>query len=165
VLGKLRTDFVKNYKNIFMDITRALDTDNLETAHILTHTLKGLAGLINENDLAQTAGQLEGVLSDGKTPTSEQLSALEKELSRVFESIGKPETAFFPGYTSFDKDKAKMIFDDLYPLLQAQQVVGKDFLGELRVLPEVAVLVQQIEDFDFNQAIKTLDTLKKIFDM
>jgi len=165
VFGKLRTDFVKNHKNTFSDITQAIDAGDLETAHILMHTLKGLARLIKESELAQTAERLEGVLADRKTPTSEQLSALEDELAEVFESIGKPETALFPGYMSFDKDNAKAIFDNLYPMLKSQQIADNSYIEQLRTMPEMAVLLQQIEDFDFKQALKTLDTLKKIFDI
>ena len=165
VFGKLRTDFVKNHKNIFIDITRALDAGEIETAHILTHTLKGLAGLINESGLMQAAGHLEDLLADGQTPADEQLSALEKELSQVLESIGKPDAPVFPGHMILDKDKAKMIFDNLYPLLVAHNADSMNLLDELRVMPEMAVLVQLIEDFDFKQALKTIDTLKKILNV
>jgi len=165
VFGKLRTDFVKNHKNTLNDIKHALNTNEIETAHILTHTLKGLAGLINEGNLAQTAAQIENLLAEGKTPTSEQLSCLENELSQVFESIGKPESALFPGYMNFDKDKARLIFDELYPLLDSHDSASMNLLGALREMPEMAVLAQQIEDFDFIQALKTLNTLKKILEI
>ncbi|MCL2203064.1 MAG: ATP-binding protein [Defluviitaleaceae bacterium] len=162
VLGKLRMDFAKIHKNAFIDITHAIDAGDMETAHIVAHTLKSLAELINEHDLAQTARSIEGVLADKKAPTDEQLSVLERELSQVLERIGTPGPAVFPGHMIFDKDKAKMIFDALYPLLASHQTASTDFLDELRAMPEMAVLAQQIEDFDFKQAMKTLDTLKKI---
>jgi len=164
VLGKLRTDFYKSHKNTFHDITHALNSGDTETAHIMAHTLKGLAGMINENSLAQSAARLEQVLADGKTPASEQLSGLEKELSHVFENIGKPEATVFPGYETFDKNKARELFDELYPLLESHNANCMNFLDELRVMPEMAVLVHLIDDFEFEQAVKTIDTLRKILD-
>ena len=162
MLGKLQIDFIKNHKNIFLDITQALAADNSEAAHMTAHTLKSLAGLINENDLVRLAEQIEITLADKKVPTPAQLSDLENELTRVFERIGTPEATLFPGYMAFDKQEATRIFDKLEPLLVSHQTVGDDFINTLRSLPEMAVLTQQIEDFDFEQAMKTLHTLKKV---
>jgi len=165
VLGKLRADFHKSHKNTFRDITQALGSGDTETAHIMAHTLKGLAGMINENSLSHAAARLEHILAGGKTPSSEQLAVLERELSGVFESIGKSEAAVFPGHINFDKNKAKALFDKLYPLLQSHNSDSMNFLDELRVMPEMAVLVHLIDDFEFEQAVKTIDTLRKILDV
>jgi len=162
VLGHLRTDFVKNHKNAFTEITRALEAGDVETAQILAHTLKGLAGLINESLLAQTAAHIENLLAHGKIPSSGELSDLEQELSQVLESIGKPESVMFPG---LDNDKAKMIFDKLYPSLEINNADCLKAVAELRKMPEMAVLARQIEDFEFEQAVKTIDTLRKILEL
>jgi len=158
----LRTDFVKNHKNAFTEITRALEAGDVETAQILAHTLKGLAGLINESLLAQTAAHIENLLAHGKIPSSGELSDLEQELSQVLESIGKPESVMFPG---LDNDKAKMIFDKLYPSLEINNADCLKAVAELRKMPEMAVLARQIEDFEFEQAVKTIDTLRKILEL
>jgi len=165
VFGKLRTDFYKSHKNTFYDINQALNAGDTETAHILAHTLKGLAGMINESSLAQAASRLERVLAEGKTPANEQLDALEKELLLVFESIGKPEATVFPGYKTFDKNRAIALFDELYPLLKAQNSDSMNLLDELRLMPEMAILVHHIENFEFEQALKTLGTLRKILEV
>jgi len=162
VLGHLRTDFVKNHKNAFAEIAHALDAKDIETAQILAHTLKGLAGLIHESLLAQTAAHIESLLAQGKTPSGEDLSDLEQQLSQVIEGIGKPAAVIFPG---LDNDRAKMIFDRLYPSLETNNADCLKAVDELRKMPEMAVLARQIEDFEFEQAVKTVDTMRKILDI
>ncbi|MCL2398752.1 MAG: response regulator [Defluviitaleaceae bacterium] len=162
LVEKLRTDFAKNQKNIALDITQALNTGDTQTAHRLAHTLKGLAGLIKEDQLEQAAKDVENLLADGKMPENNHLREIEHELARVLESIGKPEIELFSNYKELDKDKAMALFDKLYPLLKSSNANCLSLLDELRTIPETAILIRQIEDFDFAIALKTLDTLRSI---
>jgi HPt (histidine-containing phosphotransfer) domain-containing protein len=162
VLGHLRTDFVKNHKNSFDDITAALASGDAETAQILAHTLKGLAGLIHENDLAQSAAQVEKVLAAGKTPSTEELTTLSNDLAQVIEAVGKPEATKFLG---LDTEEAKEVFDKLAPLLELNNATSLKMVEQIRTMPEMAVLARQIEDFEFEQALCTLGTLRKILEV
>jgi len=163
LIKTLRIDFAKSHKNTFNDFCEALrDSDN-KKAHLLVHTIKGAAGLIEEDILVKTAAHLEIALAEGRTPTSEQLSALENEISRVVESIGKPEEEDFSGDKVLDTDKVQILFDKLSPLLKSRNAESLSLTDELRTIPETAVLVKQIENFDFDLALKTMDTLNEIF--
>ena len=158
LVDKLQVDFARSHKNTLENISGAINSGDIETAHRLAHTLKGSAGLIHESALAELAGQIEPLLADGKAPDSGQLSALENELARVLKSIGNPEQAAFPSV--LDKDKIKAVFEKIEPLLTSGNVESLNLLGELRMIPETAVLVRQIEEFEFDIALKNLSTLK-----
>jgi len=64
LIEKLRIDFAKNHKSTCTNIREALYYGDMKTAHRLAHSLKGLAGLIHESGLSQTAERVEQVLKD-----------------------------------------------------------------------------------------------------
>ena len=167
VLEKLRADFARGQKNVFLDICNALNAGDNKTAHLLAHTLKGLAGLINEETLANNAAVVERLLDVGETPTVEQFNDLEVELTKVLDSIGKPkgtmQSISFPSSENFDRAGAIILLDKLAPLLEAHSVDCFDYLDELRNVPEAAILCRQIKEFDFQTALKNVTALRAIF--
>jgi len=164
VVEKLRWEFVRSQKNVFGNISQALNAGDLKTAHRLAHSLKGLAALINENALAKAAGNVEQLLAAGEMPTN-HLDALESELARVIGSIDVPNTPLFPIHRSFDKAKATVLFDKLYSMLASDSVECFSLLDELRAIPETGVLVRQIEEYDFADALQTMGTLREILEV
>ena len=164
VAEKLRWEFARSQKNVSADINQALNAGDIKTAHRLAHSLKGLAGLINESALAKAASNVEQQLAAGETPTS-HLDALESELSRVLGNINVPNTSQLPAYTAFDKPKATILFDRLYSMLASDSVECFSLLDELRAIPETGVLVRQIEEYDFDDALQTLGTLRDILEV
>ena len=161
-LGKLRLDFAKSHRHTFDDIRDALDRDQVQTAHRLVHNIKGLAGLIAEDALADIAAQIEQLLATGHTYP--HLGELEAEMERVLESIDIPEADDGPA-PDLDAARATAIFDELTPLLMARNLEALDLLDELRRIPESAVLVSQIEQYEFVLAAKTLENLRGILDV
>ena len=165
---KLRLDFAKNQKNSFINICEALDSGDIKTAHRLAHSLKGVAGLINEHPLVIASEIVEHLLQDEKIPTQDQLSAIEYELTRVLDDIGKPEatlpSASTKEFTKTDKNNALTIFNELEKLLKHHNADSLNFLDKLRLIPETAVLNKQLEDYDFGAALVTLGVLKSIFE-
>ncbi|MCL2386176.1 MAG: response regulator [Defluviitaleaceae bacterium] len=160
IVSKLRIDYVKNHRNAVAELLAALNVGDISTAHRIAHNLKGLAGLMQEPLLAETAAQVEYVLKDEILPIDKLLSRLEQEHNNVIESIGIPDakTKSVP----LNKEKAKTLFDNLIPLLTAQEVTATDYLDELRTLPESAVLANLIENYEFRIALKCANELKKI---
>jgi len=55
LLRKLRSDFARNHKATMRDINSAIKSGDIKTAHHLSHTLKGLGGLIHESKLSAAA--------------------------------------------------------------------------------------------------------------
>jgi len=158
---KLRLDFMRGQKNTFAEISQALALKNTENALLLAHSLKGLAGLINETALMHAAEKVELMINDGKTPDTEAMHALEKELSLVLESIKAPE----PENAVFDKTDATKLFGELEMLLASRNAACVDLIPQLKKIPETAVLCAQIEEYDFETAKNTFKYLRKIFEI
>ena len=163
LITKLRADFAKSYKNTVLDIKKALDENNIETAHLLAHSLKGLAGLIGENNLVHAAEKVERLISAGDTHAI-KLDALEYELKNVLRRINIAEPTIFTNAKYADKDKALEIFDQLISLLGSYNAESLNYLEDLRRIPETCVLVRQIEKFDFTNALITTNVLIEIFE-
>ena len=164
LLEKLRGDFAKGQKNTFNDLTQALDEGDTKTAHLLVHSLKGLAGLIGENKLVQLSAEMEGLLAADKTPPIDQIKTLGAELSRVLDHIGKPKPASPTNEKEFDKAATMELLEKLETLLKTRSTNSVDLAQGLEHIPEAAVLSRQIKSFDFGVALKTLNVLKTILE-
>jgi HPt (histidine-containing phosphotransfer) domain-containing protein len=163
LVNKLRADFLTNQKNIFQNIVQSINTNDIETAHRLAHSLKGLAGLIHEPVLTQIAEHLEFTLKNEENPSPADLSALENELSRVMKFIEEPVTIPEPTVVVVaDSQQASALFEKLEPLLAKRNSDALELIPQLKTLPETALLVKQIEDYDFVAALKTLAILNEI---
>ena len=171
VADKLRSDFARDQKNVFSDISEALSIGNAKTAHRLAHTLKGLAATIKETSLAKVSGELEKLLMQEGEGTGEaveqKMSTLEKELALVFDKIEmqmpKGSAAAY-GKALPEMDKTKELLDRLAESLLVDSAETLDLIEDLRDIPEAAALIRQIEDFDFDQASKTLVILREILE-
>ncbi|MCL2215807.1 MAG: response regulator [Defluviitaleaceae bacterium] len=158
LIEKLKVSFTRSHKNAFREISDALASGDTKTAHRIAHTLKSSAYLIQETALSDTAKDIEEMLATGKTPTSTQLADLEKHLKNVLEAIGTTE--FSPKNKNLD-NVAEM-FDKLAALLKVRSYNALNSIDELRDLPEAAILVRQVEEFDFAAAIQSLKVLRDI---
>jgi len=163
VATKIKTDFARDQKNALANINDAIADGDINTAHRLAHTLKGLAGLMNETALFYAAENVEHLLAEGEIQF-DRMSTLEYELKRVLEEIGELEPTQLATNSEkpFDKENAISLLEKISPLLTNRSSACLDHISDLRQLPETAVLVRQMEDFDFPSALKTLTTLLAI---
>ena len=165
VATKLRVDFAESQKDVFVDISAALDTGDIDTAYRLIHTLKGLAGLIHEDALVRATVKVEQVLKDGNMPSANLLNALEGELIRVLGQIEMPDTTALPNDTVFDKEKAKVLLDKLHELIMTDSAEALNLLEELRMIPQANDLFMQVKECDFEAAAKVLKNLRATLDV
>ena len=156
---KLRVDFARDQENAAIEIHRAISSGDIPNAHRLAHTLKGLAGLIGENALAHTAEQAELLLAKGEVPV---LTELEYELQKVISKL--PIHSVHPVHPANKEMQAiQTILEKLGPLLESGDAECLSLLDEgLKNLPEAAVLVRQVENFEFEQALVTLKVLREV---
>ena len=161
LINKLRLDFARNQKDVYANLSKALRDGDSENAYLLTHTLKGSAGLIGENALADAAANVEHSIREGQPPTGNQMNLLKTEIKSVLERIGKPQK---PGLSveSVPKEKAMEVFNKLIPLLESSNTGCLGMIDELRTIPETAVIVRQMEEFDFRVAAKNLKVLRAV---
>ncbi|MCL2356870.1 MAG: ATP-binding protein [Defluviitaleaceae bacterium] len=163
MVNKLRIEFVRSHKNDFAEFSRFLNAGDTDAAHLVVHSLKGVAMLIHEPALSQAAAAAEQSLRNGEKPSDEQLLAIETELTRVINAIGKIDAP--SAISEFDPEKARDIFEKLLPLVENHDAAILDLLDELKKVPETAVLVRQIEEFSFSDAAVTLATLKDVYEI
>jgi len=168
VADKLRADFARSQRNVLPDLKRALQAGDVKTAHRLAHTLKGLAAIIKEASLTRAAADLESLLAHGERGevAMRQLSVLEQELTPVLEGI--IEEAKMPNDNTpqpgvaFDKDKTRGLLDRLEVSMSRDSAENLDLAEDLKSIPEAAVWVRLVEDFDFDTALKTLPALREV---
>jgi CheY-like chemotaxis protein len=71
-------------------IRSALESNDLELARRLAHTLKGLAGSVGADELRAVAKQLETAIAQGKEPVyGELLAQVEQKLAVIMTSIAR----------------------------------------------------------------------------
>lgn len=161
VIEKLRVDFARKQRNAIRAIKQALDAGDTKTAHRLAHSIKSSAGLIGEHTLVQIAQDAEDSLRDEKAVTEAQLSDLENEFTLVLENIKIPQHVY--GLTDMSKDDVNELLDKLETLLKSQNADSLKLIEQLRNIPEAAILVRQMDDFDFELAAKSVETLRLIY--
>ncbi|MDR2166681.1 MAG: response regulator [Clostridiales bacterium] len=160
--NKLYKDFIRSQKSVIYEIEGAVEAGDLESAHRLAHTLKGLAGLISESDLAALAQKAEASFREGIIPDRghmEQMTAvLDDVLVKITERLKDSEpvaTAQMP-----PKAEVEQIFDEVAELLENDNAAVLDIVDKLAAIPKTEELIEQIEDFDFQVALETLNKLR-----
>jgi len=170
IYDKVRRDFLRSQKNTMRDISSAVAASDLKTAHRLAHSLKGLAGLIDEKGLFSIAEKAEAAFNEGAIP-EDLIDALGLEMERVFarieaQYIEAPYLDDAPrAEVILDKDKARELFDKLSELLEADSFGALRLCRELAEVPETDVLINQIEAMDFAFAINTLADLRETLEL
>ena len=169
IYERVYKDFARSQKNIMPEIMSAFEANDFKTAHRLAHTLKGLAGLIGETKLVLISGKVEAAFYKGDVPT-ELFDDLNNEVEDVLARIAEqfkdetPSVAAIPA-DEVDKDAAKELFDKLVDLLAANNVEAMDMLDGLSSIPQSESLISQIENFDFDLALESLNELRQILEV
>ena len=162
VTVKLRTEFLRTKRNAIEEIHQALNASDIKTAHRLAHNLKGLAGLIGEFELMKLTQKVEDsfkkgevadiYMNDMEAEMSSVLSKLEKTLAKA--RHGKPDK-------ELDKPQTAKLLDDVLGYLNENKMLPSDLIASLEAVPSSEKLINQIEDFDYDEALKTLDEMRK----
>jgi HPt (histidine-containing phosphotransfer) domain-containing protein len=164
---KIQGLFVKNNKNKFDEIIKAIDEGDIKTAHRLAHTLKGNAGQIGKKLLQQAAAVVENSLKDGENKTDdEQLKTLKAELDVVIngllplfeEQYDKPDEK--KDVPKISGEKTRELINKLEPLLKSGNPQSAGLAKELLSIEGGEELSRRIDDFEFEAALSTLEKIK-----
>jgi len=163
----LQLYFVKSNQNRYEDIVNALKAGDIKTAHRYAHTLKGNAGQLGKIMLQKAASEVERQLKDGKNMVTEgQLNALKNELDAVLTELSyllaetknkEDESLIQP----LDPHKALELFGILEPLLKSGNPECLSHIDELRSIQGCGQLIRQMEDYEFESALKALGKIKE----
>ena len=174
---KLRIMFLKSNQNKFNEIVRAIK-DDIKLAHRMAHTLKSNAGQIGKRSLQQAAAEIERMLAGGVNKvTEEQLNLLENELSKVLDELSylldehderKVSSGLRQISDPHNNQTELMVLDELLPMLKMGNPESCGFFERIRAIQgneQVGrlknQLIQQIDDFEFDQSLSTFDALKE----
>jgi len=160
---KTYRDFARSQKDAMAEINRAVQANDMETAHRLTHELKGLAGLIRETALMEIAQKTESALREGHA-LADLMDTLDAEMESVLAKIEEQypdEPDDRQADINFDKTAAGEIFDRAIRLLRENSFEVVQLCDELAAIPRTGELIRQIEDVDFEKALQTIEGLRK----
>ncbi|MCC8998156.1 MAG: transporter substrate-binding domain-containing protein [Candidatus Contendobacter sp.] len=172
---KLLADFVVNHGNALQLLERQLASGHRDSARRELHTLQGVAGNIGARELQAAARRLEAELLEGRTGDSQGLpQEFRDAYTTLFDGLIKLKrgTERVPTAT-IEPHGGRAANDDLGSLLRRlNQLLKEGDPGAMNVLREierrlsgpdlrkrVQRLADQIESYDFDQAIDTLAAL------
>ena len=156
---KLRLRFVKDNQTKFSEIVEAIADGDTKLAHRLVHTLKGNAGLIGKERLQQAAAEVEILLKTGTTSIPEDKMNLlkaefESALKELMPMLDLPVTKEIS--TPLSTEQIRALFKKLEILLDNRNVECMDYLADIRAIGGAEKLAQQIEEYEFKPAARTL---------
>ncbi|MDR0331340.1 MAG: response regulator [Chitinispirillales bacterium] len=166
---RLISNFLKDNKTKDQDIKNAIDAGDIKLAHRLAHTLKGVAGLVGQPGLQSASYAIENALNTGDVQTAvgglgllgAELKKTLAELAAVWEAAQPKAAAQEPAAASIDKFQALALIDKVRPLLESGDSDCIALVEGLKSIPESKKLIEQIEDYDFELALETLDEIKR----
>jgi len=162
---KLIINFVNNNSNKISEIKDAISSNDIKLAHRLAHTLRGNAGQLKKTELQKAAEDVENQFKNNiNDAASEKMKVLEKELNAVmaeFKSLVNKITPAAEIEERLDAQAAKLLLDELEPLLKIGNTKSLTYIGKLRMISGTEELILQIEGFKFKLAAETLKELKK----
>jgi signal transduction histidine kinase/CheY-like chemotaxis protein len=165
-LRTMQLYFVKGNQNKFNEITDALNTGDIILAHRLVHTLKGNAGQIGKIVLQKAAADVEYYLKDGKNLVSDdQLKTLETELDVVLSEfapiLAEEAEKHKTGGKAVDPQAAAELLEKLEYLLKRGNPECLNYKDDLYAIQGGEQLIRQMEDYEFESALKTLEKIKE----
>ena len=168
LVKKLHADFVKNQSDVVERLAEAVAEQDTKAAHLIVHSLKGVAGLIDAAVLVTVAEEIETQVRAGQLPSATQLEQLEQAVSAVLHGINlkkhsEGEEVHARKHATPLASAPHVLNDllhDLALLLDAHSTQALALVEELQTFEGTQALVEAIEDFDFPAAKAALDSLK-----
>jgi len=163
-------EFANQYKKFFNSFSFWIDTDEIERAYLATHSLKGVAGNLSINKVADIAANINLALKKKDIETAREQSVfLEDELHSTISSILELETTHKTDISLKKNDPEKIsllikkimdVFDqftphDLKPLMEELETYIH--------IDQLRPIIKNSEDLDFdsakNQLMKLVESL------
>jgi HPt (histidine-containing phosphotransfer) domain-containing protein len=159
--------FVKNNREKYNDIIKALQEKDIKLAHRLVHDLRSNAGQLGRISLQQAAADMEQQLRTGESLVTEEqmrilnleLSTFLNELSPLLDEDASNKEAYLEPILR--PEDVQELFEKLEPLLRSGNPESLDLIDDLRAITGSEMLIQQIEDFEFEAAHSTFAELKE----
>ncbi|MCL1820272.1 MAG: PAS domain S-box protein [Oscillospiraceae bacterium] len=167
---RIQSKFYKYNQDAIDVINNALINSDMKLLHRTVHTLKSEAGLLGAEKLSAIAKSVEESVSTGDfLRLTQQIPGLEYSINEVFDIL-RPicETSGEAVQTEeLNRDDAIALLDKLTLLLKTSNPESMEMIGEIDLtLMSVGekhdLLVEQIESFDFDEALSTVNEIKEM---
>lgn len=176
---ELLSIFKKDRSHLIVDLENALKENDIKTARMLTHSIKGVSGAISANSILDLSIELEEEFAKANTSkNSTRIKDIIKNLGVAYKdviiSIGKLEDDAFQrskegqaSQTSFDIENATLHLNALKQQLQDHDLRAEDSFAALTKemgldasSDELKTLKDAIAHLDFNAALIALEKLE-----
>ena len=170
---KLLCKFKDGQENAVDQIKAALQVGDVETAARLAHTVKGVSGNLGGDNLYQAASELEKAIKEGKNLVL-VMAEFDSQLKVVIDGIrvveerltAQQEPEDSGAEVRVDKEAVKTLLQEIAQLLESDLTEAMNRLEALNrhlanssVKEEFKRLEKQIESFDTDTALKTVETI------
>jgi CheY-like chemotaxis protein/HPt (histidine-containing phosphotransfer) domain-containing protein len=176
---KLLRDFAAKYSDVTLDLRKALDADDLKTAHRLVHNVKGVAGNLSATDLQVAAKEIEKLIKGGhgRRPAVDQLNrrfarferAFKQALDAVYAAAPAVEEKSFESMTGAPGAIPGVLEKSFAGRIREAVEMGditqvKSIAEEMRAQSDTSgplydELIRLVKDFDFDSILKWVDAL------
>ncbi|MEO5331581.1 MAG: response regulator [Magnetococcus sp. YQC-5] len=184
----LKEVYTRN-QDFLIKLQKELDQNNVEVAHRMVHTFKGVCGTIGARELQSRLTHLEAALVQHKTDQiTELLHPMESELLHVLASLstlveiksrelklsddGLDQPRTDVQLTHQDRDRLQTIFGKLTLLLdegdsEAQEWVAQavPLMASTPHVNEMQRMTAQIDDYEFEEAKETMQKVITALDL
>jgi len=164
---KLMHNFIKNNRNLFSEISGALNAGDAKLAYRLAHTLKGNAGQLGMTALQKVAEGMEDLLKNGITPAVlEHRNLLETELNTALEHLAPLADSAASQKRllqakPLEAEQRRELLAKLEPLLEDSDPKCLQYIDSLRLVPGSEESICLMEDLEFERASAALAALQQ----
>jgi len=160
VYDAVRKEFLRTQKNVMEEVESFIAEGDFGTARRLVHTLKGMAGLLQESELLNLSGEAEAILENKNIPVLDALAAKTAEiLEKLEQQYGGAGDAL--DWSGLDTAEIKTLFDTIATLLEQDDSEVMEKIEELSKIPGTQEILEQIENYDYDIALETLVALRE----
>lgn len=168
IYHKMLNKFFVRQADLPESIETALRDKDMESVRRMAHSLKGSAGMLGMHQLQAIAASYENLVRDGaqERELKASLSVLKEEIIAVCEEIQRVNTPPDVGPDAADPDRLKSLVGQLAGFLRQNDMRAYKIWEEAYPAmaagikrKDVDLLKHQIENFDFSEALSTLDDL------
>lgn len=169
--------FDRNNKDTLKNLKNAIHADDRKLAHRIAHSLRGAAGTIGATRLADAILPIESLLSPKKAACDfhigetfkKHMALLESEFNAVFAEFNlllKKKVVDGCDLKAISREKTLNLIDRLTPLLESGDANSLEYLDEIDenfrpAAEEFQLFITQMESYDFDQALETLNNIRK----
>jgi len=178
--AKLLCKFKDGQEKAVEQIMAALQSGEVDTAVRLAHTVKGVSGNLGGESLYRAAAELEKAIKEGKESLEHPMTVFGSQLKVIMDGIKVFEESLVDKEALekpmekvlVDKEVVKLLLQEMAQLLESDLTEAmnrlealKQHLANSSLYEEFKRLEKQVESFDTDSALRSVDAIAKTLDI